>query len=426
MSKATTEDARPAVRAPMAHLRSDVFDPPPTHDAPTKPEPKGPSGEAPEDPVVIERHRADHKKPEFDMGAAIPMTDKWEAPTGDAQDSAPAGGEAPALDLDDDATGDAARAKPEERKPPPKRKPPAAEAAPGSEGTDGTLEDLPAPLINPPPAKGGERKRRRRPPAQVGEVRPQDRPRREVDTRSFWETLFAGVLLPFTGPGGKWLLTVVVWSLIVGGIGVAIADLPLIGPFVIFFLNAALVALVCDYFRVAMWVGAAGEPTLDRGPDLDPVHLFENYMKQGIHPLLFLTASQLFAIWWIVSQALEDVPAGAIAGDPITWAVLLPPAFYWPMAVAQTAVRNDFVGIWNVPAGFKAMFRAPLKYLVVCLIGAIVFVLAFGITGPVGKILGVTGPLLSATLGLPMALSHGIMGGLTGHLARSSPEVFED
>jgi hypothetical protein len=42
-----------------------------------------------------------------------------------------------------------------------------------------------------------------------------------------------------------------------------------------------------------------------------------------------------------------------------------------------------------------------------------------------GSVLGVTGALVSGTIGFPMAVSHGMQGALMGHLVRARPEVFE-
>jgi hypothetical protein len=40
-------------------------------------------------------------------------------------------------------------------------------------------------------------------------------------------------------------------------------------------------------------------------------------------------------------------------------------------------------------------------------------------------LMGATGAVLSGTVGVPLAVSHGIQGALMGHLARARAEVFE-
>jgi hypothetical protein len=51
--------------------------------------------------------------------------------------------------------------------------------------------------------------------------------------------------------------------------------------------------------------------------------------------------------------------------DPFTWAIALGPSLYWPIAVALSAAGNSFGAIWNVPAGVRAIARAPLEYALI-------------------------------------------------------------
>ena len=107
------------------------------------------------------------------------------------------------------------------------------------------------------------------------------------------------------------------------------------------------------------------------------------------------------------------------------WLLIFIPYFYWPMGVGLAALNNDSAAIWNVSTGVRAIVRAPLEYTAIVLVGALAFSISWATLLACGSILGVTGPVLSGTLGFPLAISHGLQGALMGHLVRARAEVFD-
>jgi hypothetical protein len=248
-----------------------------------------------------------------------------------------------------------------------------------------------------------------------------------ADTRSFWETIGDALVLPFTGPGAYWIGAITAWSAAVAVLGFFANFVFLLGAFVMFFANTSVLAFAGDYYRACLWAPATGEDKLDRAPDFDPVRLLNSYMKSGMHLMLFLIVSQVPLIAWLITSVHEEGLAAlpGLALHPLTWLLLLLPSFYWPMGIAMTALRNDFAAIWNVPAGLRAIARAPAEYTLIVGIGMVTFVAAGIALFVFGSLLGVTGVVISGTLGFPLAVTHGIQGALMGHLVRARGEIFE-
>ncbi len=246
-----------------------------------------------------------------------------------------------------------------------------------------------------------------------------------LDLRSFWETLGEALAVPFSGPGVYWLGAITAWSVFVGAIDMLARFALIIGSVVMFFAHTSLLALACDYYRVCLWTPVSGEKVLDTAPSFDPVRLLERYIKSGVHLSLFIIVSQVPLIWWVVDKVLDKVHPLDILADPITWLLAVLPYYYWPMAVGVAALGNNFGAVWNVAAGVRAIARAPLEYTVIVAVGIAVLVGSWVGLLLFGSLFGATGALLSGTIGLPLALSHGIQGALMGHLARARAEVFE-
>jgi hypothetical protein len=249
-----------------------------------------------------------------------------------------------------------------------------------------------------------------------------------IDTRSFWETLPEALVVPFSGPGLYWIAAISAWSVAVGFLGLLANFMFLLGMFVMFFANTSLLAFTCDYYRVCLWAPASGEKAPERSPDFDPVRILNSYIKSGIHLTLFMMASQVPLIWWVVDHLHEHGLGGMfeLATHPITWLLFLLPYYYWPMGVGMTALANNFAAIWNVPAGFRAIARAPLEYTAIVAIGMLALFMCWIGLWMFGSMLGITGAVLSGTIGFPLAISHGLQGALMGHLVRARGEIFEE
>jgi hypothetical protein len=245
------------------------------------------------------------------------------------------------------------------------------------------------------------------------------------DRRTFWGSLGDALALPFGGSGSLWLLS------IVGGVGAAVgvgtlaSFLLLLAFAVALCAGSALLALACDYYRACFWAVAAGEPALGRGPDFAPARVLDVYLKQGLHLLAFGAIAHVPVIAWFTLSMLDGVQVVDLLLDPVTWVLFFLSHLYWPIGVGLTAFANDFAAIWRVLDGVRAIFRAPLPYLVIVTIGFGVFALTAVVLAALAALFGVTGALASAALGLPLALSHGIEGSLMGHLARTRASLFE-
>ena len=251
-------------------------------------------------------------------------------------------------------------------------------------------------------------------------------PRPSARSASFWDSFGDALALPFSGPGLYWIAAISVWSVVAGVLGMLASFTLLVGLLVSFCLLTSLIALACDYSRATFWAPATGERELQRGPDFAPMHVISDYFGRGLLLSLFVLLSQVAAIAWVAMSVFDGTSAADLLLDPVTWLLFFFPYSYWPMGVALTALRNDFGGIWQVLVGVRAIARAPLEYLVVVLVGFAVLAGSVIALFLAGSMLGLSGAILIGTLGLPLALSHGIQGALMGHLARARAEIFEE
>lgn len=281
----------------------------------------------------------------------------------------------------------------------------------------------PAPSARPAPRAAAPVAGAQSPAARA--ARSAARPRQAADLRSFWKSFGDALALPFSGPGPYWIAGITVWSVAAGALGLVASFSLALGMIVSFCAQTALVAIACDYFRACFWAPAVGARALDRAPDFNPARIASDYVGRGLHLSLFLLLSQVTAIAWVTMSSLDGTPTTELLLDPITWLLFFFPYGYWPMGVALTALRNDFGSIWSVLGGVRAIVRAPLEYLVVVLVGFAVLAVPAVALCLLGAMLGLEGTILSGTLGLPLALSHGIQGALMGHLTRARREIFE-
>jgi hypothetical protein len=95
------------------------------------------------------------------------------------------------------------------------------------------------------------------------------------------------------------------------------------------------------------------------------------------------------------------------------------------MAVTSTSLYGRFQAVWYVPAGVRAIMRAPLEYASIALIGAVVLGVSWLFCSGIGRLLGLPTILTATLAGVPLAISHGVMGALTGQLLRVYPKLFE-
>jgi hypothetical protein len=252
------------------------------------------------------------------------------------------------------------------------------------------------------------------------------------DLRGFWVSIFDGIALPFHGGGPYWIVAITIWTVIVSLIGVLASFAPhySIGLTVSFFTMTSALAFSCDFFRVALWVPKMGERAIEGGPGLEPERILHVYFKSGLLLSSFGLLLVLPAIWWAYDSLAPDGFSDPnalfeLALHPVTWLLLVLPGVYWPMGVALTALTNSFASIWNVPLVVRGILRAPAEYFVVASIGHLAFLVTGGGLLLVGSSMGLTGELAQSTLGLPLAVSHGIHGALMGHLVRARPDVLE-
>jgi hypothetical protein len=147
-------------------------------------------------------------------------------------------------------------------------------------------------------------------------------------------------------------------------------------------------------------------------------------LKSGAQLTVFALVTGLPLIFVTIAGIGDGATPLDLFAEPSTWLLGLLPALLWPGAVAMSALNNRFEAIWYVPRAVSIAVRVPREYLVVVLIGAFIFGIGVWLLLALASLAGVSGVLLSATLGLPMALSHGVQGTLMGVLMRAHPELF--
>lgn len=247
-----------------------------------------------------------------------------------------------------------------------------------------------------------------------------------TDTRPFSATVSDALLFPVLGHGTAWVMTITVWGLVMGLIGVAASTVALLGKVVTLVSWSTLLALCGDYHRRCVWSVVTGERSVDRAPDLEPVRLVNEYVKNGAHLFVFAVLSQLPLLVWFLRQRIgsPEMESIDLVLSPTFWVMALGPACYWPMALTTASIHNDYAAVWYVPLGLRAIVRAPAEYAMMVFIGGAVF---GGITFCfvlLGVASGLPELFINAALGLPLALSHGIMGALSGHLVRARGDAF--
>jgi hypothetical protein len=282
----------------------------------------------------------------------------------------------------------------------------------------------------PPPKKLGARPDRpRRAPrkSNAGGARGDKGKRAEaapIDARTFWQTVPDAFALPFSGRGGHWIVVTALWALVVAVLSFVAFVVPPLGAAVAFLAYSSLLAIACDYFRACFWVPAAGGRGLDRAPALGLSRILHAYVKAGVHVALFALTIGLPLIIWIIQALGQGATPVSLMLEPTTWLLALPAGLLWPASITLTALHNNLSAVWNVPAAVASLRRAPGEYLFATAVGAATFGMGIWAMLQIGDAMGLTGVLLSALFGLPLAISHGLMGALMGHLTRAHPKAF--
>jgi hypothetical protein len=244
--------------------------------------------------------------------------------------------------------------------------------------------------------------------------------------RSFWESLPEAVQFPWLGRGRAWLFSIGSWALITNLVA-AWLSIPALSGSLALLANAGLLALCADYHRRCMWSAVAEAEALNQSPELSSVRAYDFYLRSGAHIAGFALSSQLPVVVWLLRRTLDSGATGAreVLGSPAFWLLAALPGMYWPMAIATASHANRFAGVWHVWTGLRAIVRAPLEYAATVGLGALSFALPWLACVIVGKVAGLPGLYFAALAGVPLGMSHAVMGTLTGQLLRTRPEVFE-
>jgi hypothetical protein len=234
------------------------------------------------------------------------------------------------------------------------------------------------------------------------------------------------VQFPWLGRGRAWLFSIGSWALLTN-LAAACLQSPVLSGSLLLLANAGLLALCADYHRRCMWSAVAEADTLNQSPQLNSARGFDFYLRSGAHIAGFALVSQLPIVVWLMRRSLDSGAAGAreALGSPAFWLLAALPGMYWPMAIATASHANRFAGVWHVWIGLRAIVRAPLEYAATVGLGALSFALPWLACVIVGQVVGLPGLYFAALAGVPLGMSHAVMGTLTGQLLRTRPEVFE-
>ena len=244
--------------------------------------------------------------------------------------------------------------------------------------------------------------------------------------RSFWECVPEAVQFPWLGRGRTWLFSIGSWALVTNLVAACLRS-PVLSGSLALLANAGLLALCADYHRRCMWSAVAEADALNQSPQLNSARGFDFYLRSGAHIAGFALVSQLPIVVWLMRRTLDSGAAGAgeVLGSPAFWLLAALPGMYWPMAIATASHANRFAGVWHVWIGLRAIVRAPFEYAATVGLGALSFALPWLACVIVGQVAGLPGLYFAALAGVPLGMSHAVMGTLTGQLLRTRPEVFE-
>jgi hypothetical protein len=243
------------------------------------------------------------------------------------------------------------------------------------------------------------------------------------DSRSFFETIPEALAFPLLGHGASWIISITLWTIALSLLRL-IPGFNMVGVFV---LLTTTLAFCADYHRRCVWSITTGAKSIDQPPDFDPQRIAQQYVASGSHLTFFMLLSQFPLAFWMVKQLTDDavdLSVFQVVTAPMFWALAVGPAFYWPMAVATASMHSDYAAVWYVPMGLRAIVRAPLEHLTVVVLGALALIVVWAPFLWIGQASGLPSAFFFATLGLPFAISHGVMGALTGHMVRARDDAF--
>jgi hypothetical protein len=233
---------------------------------------------------------------------------------------------------------------------------------------------------------------------------------------------FAEVIaLAFRGAAIPWTAWIFAAGSAFGAATALAIRLPWIGVPLAMVSVTVLLALCGMYHRHVFWAAATAEDAIEETPTLDAALL-----RSGVTLTGFAGLTQVLLWLWLVSEISAGHSALSIVGSPLLWVLGFGPAFYWPIALGCAAARNQFRGVWDVARGLRALGRAPGEIARISLASAAVFtgllaVLCFALSA-----IGMEGPVgLVAATGLPLAISHALMGAWSGRLLHAHSDVFE-
>ncbi|MET0385212.1 MAG: hypothetical protein ABW321_04600 [Polyangiales bacterium] len=244
---------------------------------------------------------------------------------------------------------------------------------------------------------------------------------------SYWDDLGEALLFPWRDRGVWWVISIVLWALVANVFGALAQAVPFMGTTFVLLFNSALLALTADFHRRCMWGVANADSSLDEGPDFDPARILHHYMRAGVHVTGFLLVSQLPVVIWLVMSLVDK---GLDQWLPLVsswklWLIAALPAVYWPMAIATASLYSRYQAVWYLPLGLRALARAPLEYASIVMVGAVAFLIPWTCATAIARAVGLPSMFFLALAGLPLAVSHALMGALTGHLMRARPALFE-
>ncbi len=245
---------------------------------------------------------------------------------------------------------------------------------------------------------------------------------------SFWGGIVPALAYPLRGPGIKWMAWIAVYAIFLELVATVARWAGPLGIVIVIFYGGGLAALATGYFRACMWGRSVNAASPNDMPEMDAETLKNELLLPGLWTASFIALSQA-ALWgWLVFEVRRGTAIDTLATSWITWALALAPVLYWPMGIGRIALTGSFAAIWNVPAGLRAIFAAPLEYaalvaiaLAAYLVPWVVFFLWLVPLGPVAMLIGA--PFF---FGVPLAYSHGVQGTLMAYVfAKAAPALEE-
>lgn len=242
--------------------------------------------------------------------------------------------------------------------------------------------------------------------------------------RSLWEAM----AVAFTGRGLRWL------ALLCIGIGLstltehAAFALPgYLGDVAQLFAIASLIILmgVCvEFFQHVFWASLRNRMDLPMGPRVRPRYLREGYFRAGAHMVALAILGFLPAAVYLLAALRGNASnTEVLASLPLRALVLLPLA-YVPMCLTTATLGHRIGAAWAVPAGLRAILRAPLRYAFVLFGAGLSLVVSGGCFAAIAAL--TDQPLwLLGGLGLPIGTGTAIAAAMMAHLVRDRSDLFE-